>query len=1080
MEQARQNIPADNIVAYVPELAAARIEDGSIYEVASQAVLRMVASERHAARQEWLREHAKESYDAVLWAQKWAADPAVRQGIEQRNMADLAFARNQVSIANSVANHIESAEHAIRDERDAVQHSLGSRVWQHILFPGKSKLAPDDQSLLNRVRGAGLAVVSPTGSGKTHVQGKVLDALGIGLPRADDPSQNRRALVCVTDQSMVNQYLGVIGEDTFRKALNRPVSLGAYWQYGKDKDKDITLVVTSTLPKLLEDGVIKPEEYDVTVVDEGHRILGKRALETFSQLSGRLMLFTATPTYDERRQLQKTVDVVSEGDIRSFIERDILSPVRLFTYRPNEGLELETAAYLASKVIAMGRKVLVYCKSTSSEKGQVQEKDTEYVSRRINELTEVGKKQTASKVVGVIDKHQSKRSIKAFQDGVIRSLVTVNMLREGYNDPDVDTVIIVGPCVSMVDVEQKLGRCMRKSDNEAWAMEVIPRRKLGDHRQYYSLWNVMGLEAIHQGKLMEKAAPRPTLDGWTAVMQSPDNAEIPSDTPQPVIEVNTVQDKDHANILAQVALPAQLGTFYENTLLRRVVLSPDANAQEELKERSKSLEAMAKEYGLPESWLVFRFDKAELPYTTIYQFDPETGQRSYSRWYDTAVLEKHFQDSPLPVGGQRISITSMQEILGATKNTLLALLKEFSIEGQPGIGVGKRAVTTYSMDIVALLEAEIKRVPAADEASDMAIIELQKEFRANGWPFTFPASYIADTNNKIESYERRLVGATGIGRIMEHISLEDAERIREEFRNNSIATNRHISVTEVAKLAGVVLGCVLRNLTDEDKEGSAQLRQSPTTRAGLYLRRQKGLAVVERLEPKKVPPELVPLPMVISRTEVKRGTLEAYVFRNRAELDPVSLNVGFQTSLVTCFGWWALQRFEKQYGVRADLEPVDYERIQRGDTAYMREVQALHIDDVFLQPLAGWMDIGAALEALNCTGTALRALIVLVKEKSKIEDVLADQGGAWRVKKDIIERISRYPIKEARPDLVSHTRLSGGLKLKGLAWPHKPYFQTGDRMVARGLHNKIDVYYTKNAVKNVMVRAEAEKSSSRR
>lgn len=1062
---------ADDIVSFLPSPPeGVSPEPDSIYEIAYQATARAVATERHHARTTALRNNVVIARNNPKeWAKRWAANPENREHIEEQYEPHLTLLRNQLAIANDIALREKQAlDLAHGDERAKVQHALGRHIWRHIIFPGKSKLAPKDTSLENRLRGSALTVVSPTGSGKSYMQGEALRDMGIGRPSATDPTRNRRALVCVSDQAMVNQYLGKMGDNTFRSTLGNDVSIGAFWEYDKDPDKDVTVVVTSTLTELIKTGQIKPDEYDITVVDEGHRALGKHSVETLCKLGSRLLLFTATPTYDERRGLERITDVVSEGTIRDFVERGILSPVRLLTYRPKVGNEAAAAAHLACTAIRAGRKVLVYCKPSSAA---VEERDTQYISRLINEqLAADGI--TASAAIGraLNNPTENTRLINSFQEGNIRSLVTVGMLREGYNDPEVDTVIIIGPRLSLVDIEQKIGRCMRKGDKEALAIELIPERAHDDIRRYYSLWNVFGLEAMTQGMLIEKQDDTATFAGMNVNLSPiPNGVQLPDlgkhEKSEDIYRNTTVED---------YSLPAELGGLYEEGPIRSITLSAEANTQEDVKERSVSLSAVAEQYNLPEAWLRGRLDWAKLPYTAIYEFDPLTGKRKYERWYEAETFTRYLDEHPLPKGF-RVGMVSLAQMLGVTRKCLTRAAFSLDIKPQPGLTEkdGRIVAVTYAAADIRRIEAEIARIPAADD-DDVSVNGLINEFIELGWPKSFPQTYIANRRHRVTPYDRRPVLATGIGLATDHISATDAERIREAYKNLGIATTTHIGIAEIARLAGVTVSSVMNHLTDDDRAGSQWLRKSKNTRPAEYLKRSQGLAVVERLEQKKLPRNLVPGPMVLARVPTSLNTLQGYIRRNKERIPTTVLNLGInKASLVSCVTWEGLKVIEEFYGLREGVQPIDYKRVARGDASYAYEVQAQHIDTKHLVPETEWTSADVACQLLGCTHAALPVLLSLVKQHEHIGVFLRDNGTNWDVRTSVLERMGRYPAKPVPPEYISHAKLQQELARRALQWPSGQRPSTTNAILARGAHDIIDVYYQPAAVSVFIKHVEA-------
>ena len=68
------------------------------------------------------------------------------------------------------------------------------------------------------------------------------------------------------------------------------MSTGAIWEHSKATDADVTFVIASSVPQLLEKGYLNFDNYCATIVDEGHFVLDGSLLESL-QAAGTKMLF---------------------------------------------------------------------------------------------------------------------------------------------------------------------------------------------------------------------------------------------------------------------------------------------------------------------------------------------------------------------------------------------------------------------------------------------------------------------------------------------------------------------------------------------------------------------------------------------------------------------------------------------------------------------------------------------------------------------------------------------------------------------------------------------------------------------
>jgi len=86
------------------------------------------------------------------------------------------------------------------------------------------------------------------------------------------------------------------------------------------------------------------------------------------------------------------------------------------------------------------------------------------------------------------------KALNDFKEGKVRTLVSVQMLHEGFDFPELDTVILSSSALTEVRFVQNIGRSLRKSDNKIAKIHIFIAKNTTDER----------LKSIAEGILTEK------------------------------------------------------------------------------------------------------------------------------------------------------------------------------------------------------------------------------------------------------------------------------------------------------------------------------------------------------------------------------------------------------------------------------------------------------------------------------------------------------------------------------------------------------------------------------------------------
>lgn len=837
------------------------------------------------------------------------------------------------SFTNPEQGRIDIRQFAVEVAAKGLSSAAQRRVLQRQLAIannalGASVASPTDSSTRNRFQGKvmktllaqlqtlpeadplmrdgtdGLLTVAPTGSGKTVLEATLLRSAGIGR-QVTSSDERLRALLVVPDQSLMRQYLGQVGDDTFRRFLGDDPSIGAFWQYDKDTTSDITLTTTMSLPRAIESGAILPEEYDIAILDEAHRGLSPKMIKRLGQLGTRLFCFTATPSYDNRRDLRQLFPHIEVGSLRSFVEEGILNAVELHTFQaPSEDVDLlGMAAQLANHYLSEGRRTVVYC-----QPGE-QSLQARTLSAIINSIRN---EEVAATVSSYNTTKQNMQILDDFDHGNIRLLATTAMLREGWN-AKVDAVITVGAVSSMLDLTQKIGRAMRPGDKHTIVSEILPPAKRG--QKMCSVWSVFGMEQIEEGLTI-------SLTGQTS-----GRGASPS-RPQ----ATTVDLPENLQDFLVVNLPVRSATLSAEDIERYAIPEGYVSAVE-----------LIGDANVPETWLYALLDKQRIHYVGVPRGD---GDRSHDRWYAPEAA-RYLQENPLPelAQAEEFTLHRMHVQFGISEGSLKLIIQELEIQPIKKVTPGSNKLrAVYSAEQVGRVERYInENIPVAEE-NDITLGGLGDELGN----YMFVRDYVV--NNAIDVPRKRRHASYGAIGIARHLSFEQAEEIRQLYKGRKFYDpDEHISFAEIGELTNTQLHAVKRKLTDEER-ALIEERKVPYVKKPVHcLPRDVGMRVLERLVTARgqVEPHLMPHAVILSRIAKTPATINRWLVANNFPHKIVE--TGAVQGAIRCYPWEALRRAQEVLPVHLDAVEIDFSALAADEYAplanihYSQSIQEMYI-----------------------------------------------------------------------------------------------------------------------------------------
>jgi len=854
------------------------------------------------------------------------ADPEISPALSDEDLTllstqeDTRFLAREITIANAMQrnSHVLHDLPEGADDPDTPRAKEQSVILKEIISHYQS--LPDDldydpETPLSKRLRDGLAMVAATGIGKTVVAAQVMRLLGIGSVEKDGAVVERATLATST-RKLVRQFLGESGNNTFRQFLG-DVPVTPVYSAKRDQSGKIRITTTKSFTNIDDIGFL--------TVDEGHSVLGAQTFKNIAALGLRELLLTATPAYSKERDLSNFYRTVVTKTLRQLVEGDILNPTRLLTFEYEDN-PVVTAAELAYKYIQIGRKVAIYCEAGDSSK------QSQDIAAYVNALHRKRHGENAKDVMKSVGSHEPKSDDyeQALDDGDLGGLATCRRLREGW-DSDVDVGIFINPS-SVLDLTQKMGRFMRPGKFVTELVELFPKGK----RHKASIWSIMEMEEVDPDRIIGYTEPRDYYGPRSPRhQQSPDVADTP-------------------DVLSLDDLPL----FVKTSLLQRQPLKTASIGISEFatpQSGTAELGSLATQHNVPYKWLQAQLDKAGLAYDLI-PVDPTEPNTKYQRWY---YVEDYFEQNYIPELARMTEkrISEIARLCNTTVNHIDSVIKELGIRPISRLSRGKHQHKREPhFDIEAL--AEIcnyvdEYTPIADE-SEMPLGILRRR-----WGNQFVNNFIAEHNIQTPSKRRNPVhGAKGIS---PHASAADSLKIEEaakSFRSIPIIDPTiHQHITAVAKAARMSLNSLLRNLTEDEEAAIRSMRKNQRAIPGRYVHADIAEQIIERLQPKKILPHMVPIEVYGSYLANRAGAM-INLRRQSTTLPGVRYEIDGKIRDAHYMTWGVLRELEKGYGRHRNAKQIDFDRVVRDEfdadperVAYTQEIQSMYLpEEVLGQP----------------------------------------------------------------------------------------------------------------------------------
>ena len=242
---------------------------------------------------------------------------------------------------------------------------------------------------------------------------------------------------------------------------------------------------------------VAPDAFDVLVIDEFHHAAAKTYDRLLKHLQPQELLgLTATPERMDERDVTEWFDnrIAVELRLWEAIDQGFLVPFQYFgvadgtdyrdlTWR-RSGYAIEELSKLLTNDDRRVAKLLESTQSIILDPGSmkalgfcVSKEHARYMARK---FTEAGLESVV--LTGEDDPETRGRALRDLQAGRVRCIFSVEVLGEGVDVPDVDTVLLLRPTASATVFTQQLGRGLRRAKDKSH-LTVIDL--IGQHRREF-------------------------------------------------------------------------------------------------------------------------------------------------------------------------------------------------------------------------------------------------------------------------------------------------------------------------------------------------------------------------------------------------------------------------------------------------------------------------------------------------------------------------------------------------------------------------------------------------------------------
>ena len=338
-----------------------------------------------------------------------------------------------------------------------------------------------------------------TGFGKTRMMSVLMESYLRANP-------NGRVVVVVPATDLIEDATGNGVLKSFKEYhdlfnSSSPLSIGAYYGFSKNTDRQVTVTTYNSLEKLQER--IPVEEVGLLLLDEAHHGVSVSRSETIKKFENAAQYgMTATPWYDDKRDLRKLLGtVIADRPIPAAIKEDDLAGCTNIllvsdlsvdlsdVQRDNRG-DYDEADYYRALSRAIGANEVntsdkegwqeahriiarnvaqFYERMFNGQKCMINCRSQREALIQANELNQYFG-QTIAKAYTT--DYSDPEILQEFVNGNLPIICQVGKLAEGFDFPELRYCINYPTC-SLVKETQLAGRCLRKQSDDPFKEAIV-------------------------------------------------------------------------------------------------------------------------------------------------------------------------------------------------------------------------------------------------------------------------------------------------------------------------------------------------------------------------------------------------------------------------------------------------------------------------------------------------------------------------------------------------------------------------------------------------------------------------------
>lgn len=313
----------------------------------------------------------------------------------------------------------------------------------------------------------------PTGAGKTVIFSEFVE------------STNLKTLIVVPSTILIGQT-----EEKLQKYA-QGLDIGKIYSEAKEHGHHVTIITYQSLVTGVEKGSIKPEDYQMLILDEAHRALSEKRQNAIGKFNQHIKIgFTATPRFSDDKELSDLLNTeVHSMSIREAVEEGIMCPFSVIVANTDtdiSNVQIVGGDYsekeLAKAINNQSRNQAaldLYKQLFKDETAVAYCCGIEHAKNLANLFNKNGV--SAAVISGNTPRNELEAIIEKYEKGEILVLCNSDILIEGFDEPRASVCLNLRPTTSPVVAEQRGGRVLRlnpkKPDKFATIVDFVDQNK---------------------------------------------------------------------------------------------------------------------------------------------------------------------------------------------------------------------------------------------------------------------------------------------------------------------------------------------------------------------------------------------------------------------------------------------------------------------------------------------------------------------------------------------------------------------------------------------------------------------------